>query len=274
MGLELRDRVALVPVPRLTFGRGGVDDTKLAYEMKGVNEKIQLLAHSTQLLAHYFGPGMDHYRCDLVFVSKTQATRYSHTVAHYPDPLFHSVLPAPPPATSAAHPLHPNPTSDGSDLLGKSFLDDELGLCTVSSLADPILLQAGTGNLTPGLRLVPGYPHALTYFDPTSATHTSSVPELAHWVCNFPLPVPAPTEPFSDLSVPSAPVPFPFRAEPFPSPLSPNFPSTVPSAILVAFFWDLVVCSSFLARCCRAPVPHGTPSFSTPSRPLQRVLTP
>ena len=49
------------------------------------------------LLAHYLGPGMDHYRCDLVFVSKTQATRYSHTVAHYPDPLFHWALPAPPP---------------------------------------------------------------------------------------------------------------------------------------------------------------------------------
>ena len=165
------------------------------------------------LLAHYLGPGMDHYRCDLVFVSKTQATRYSHTVAHYPDPLFHWARPAPPPPASAAHPLRPHPTADGSDLLGKSFLDDELGPCTVSSLADPILLQPGTGNLTPGLRLAPGHHHALTYFDRTGRTHTSSVPEVAHWVCNCPLPVPA-----------------------IPEPLSPDFPGPIPSGLLAAFF--------------------------------------
>ena len=191
------------------------------------------------LLAHYLGPGLDHYRCDLVFVSKTQSTRYSHTVAHYPDPLFHWALPAPPPAPSASHPLRPHPTSDGSDLLGKSFLDDELGPCTVSSLADPILLQPGTGNLTPGLRLAPGYHHALTYFDPTGATHTSSVSEVAHWVCTSPLPVLAPTAPLSALSVPSAPVPFPLLAEPLPLSSSPELPGPVPSAFLAAFFSGL-----------------------------------
>ncbi len=195
------------------------------------------------LRAHYLGPGMDHYRCDLVFVSKTQTTRYSHTVAHYPDPLFHWALPAPPPAASASHPLRPHPTSDGSDLLGQSFLDDELGPCTVSSLADPILLQPRTGNLTPGLRLAPGYLHAFTYFDPTGATHTSSVSEVAHWVYTSPLPVPAPTAPFSALSVPSALVPFPFLAKPIPSSSSPEFPGHVPSAFLAAFFFGLC-CSS------------------------------
>jgi hypothetical protein len=40
------------------------------------------------------------------------------------------------------------------------------------------------------------------------------------------------------------------------------------------FFPAFVVRPLFLARCCRAPVPSGTPNFFMPSRPLQWVLTP
>ena len=168
------------------------------------------------LRAHYIGPATDHYRCDKVFIAQTQTPSISHTVAHYPDPLFHWANPETPPALAIAHPLRPHPTPDGSDLLGKGFVDPELGLCTVSSLADPILLQPGTGNLTPGVQLAPGYHHALVYSDPTGSLHTSSVPEVAQWVCTLPPPEPIPPVPVPSagvlsatraplLSVPSAP---------------------------------------------------------------------
>ncbi len=75
------------------------------------------------------------YRCSWVFVSTTQSTRYSHSVDHYPDPLFHWARPEAPPPLTKAHPLRPHPNSDGSDLLGRIFVDPELGPCTVSALS-------------------------------------------------------------------------------------------------------------------------------------------
>ena len=84
------------------------------------------------LRAHILGPAPDHYWCCYVFVSSTQTPRYSHSVDHYPDPLFHWSLPETPPPLSQSHPLRPHPASDGSDLLGRVFLDPELGRCTVS----------------------------------------------------------------------------------------------------------------------------------------------
>ncbi len=98
--------------------------------------------------AHWNVPAPDHYWCSWVFVSTTQTTHYSHSVNHYPDPLFHWALPETPPPLASAHLLRPPPTTDdGLDLLGHIFVDPELGPCTVSSLADPILLAPDTGNL-------------------------------------------------------------------------------------------------------------------------------
>ncbi len=93
--------------------------------------------------------------------------------------LFHWALPEAPRPPTKAHPLRPHPNFDGSDLLGRIFVDPKLGPCTVSSLADPILLAPDTGNLTPGLRLASGYHHALTYYDLSGRSNTSSVPEVA-----------------------------------------------------------------------------------------------
>jgi hypothetical protein len=49
------------------------------------------------LRAHYIGPATDHYRCDKVFIAQTQTPSISHTVKHYPDPLFHWANPETPP---------------------------------------------------------------------------------------------------------------------------------------------------------------------------------
>ena len=166
--------------------------------------------------AHWLGPAPDHYRCSWVFVSTTQSPRYSHSVDHYPDPLFHWALPEAPPPLTNVHPLRPHPTSDGSDLLGRIFVDPELGPCTVSSLADPILLAPDTGNLAPGLRLAPGYHHALSYYDLSGRSHTSSVPEVAHWVCTLPPhPVPVTPAPVAASAVPPENVLSDFRAPNF-----------------------------------------------------------
>jgi hypothetical protein len=167
--------------------------------------------------AHWLEPAPDHYRCSWVFVSTTQSPRHSHSVDHYPDPLFHWALPETPPPLSTSHPLRPHPTPDGSDLLGKEFIDPDLGRCIVSSLSPPILLQPGTGNLTPGLRLSPGYHHALSYYDPSGKNHVSSVPEVAHWVCTLP-PLPS-LHRYSHMP-PRHLQRVPSRTEPFPRPLS------------------------------------------------------
>jgi hypothetical protein len=132
--------------------------------------------------------------------------------------------PRDPPPLSATHPLRPHPTPDGSDLLGKGFVDPELGLCTVSSLADPILLQPATGNLTPGLHLAPSYQHALMYSNPTGRLHTSSVPEAAQWVCTPPPPEPN----IPPVPVPSAGVLSATRTPSRPIPSAPS--AGVPSA--------------------------------------------
>ena len=100
--------------------------------------------------------------------------------------------------------------------MGRIFVDPELGPCTVSSLADPILLAPDTGNLAPGLRLAPGYHHALSYYDLSGRSHTSSVPEVAHWVCTLPPhPVPVTPAPVAASAVPPENVPSDFRAPNF-----------------------------------------------------------
>jgi len=236
--------------------------------------------------AHWLGPAPDHYRCSWVFVSTTQSPRHSHSVDHYPDPLFHWALPETPPPLSTSHPLRPHPTPDGSDLLGKEFIDPDLGRCIVSSLSPPILLQPGTGNLTPGLRLSPGYHHALSYYDPSGKTHVSSVPEVAHWVCTLPPPALAapvlshapsapsagafPNRALSSPSVPSAPLVHIPSARSHLNHFPGNFPDTnVPSDFLNQIFFgnNYFSCDPFFAPAFTGAL--SAMSHSSTSRPLE-----
>ncbi len=57
----------------------------------------------------------------------------------------------------------PNPTYDGSDLIGREFLDSDLGVCQVIGPSEPLFLSPQTGNLEAGSHLSPGWHPTLLY---------------------------------------------------------------------------------------------------------------
>ncbi len=184
--------------------------------------------------------------------------------------------------------------------MGRIFVDPELGPCTVSSLADPILLAPVTGNLTPGLCLAPGYHHALTYYDLSSRSNTSSAPEVAHWVCALPPhPMPVTPVPVAASAMPAGNVPSEFCA-PNPPPIVPRpiFPGPRPLGLLWLLFFPRrslglgsglfpcplghfsgCSCSPFAPFLCPPPIPwlFGNTfrsRISLSCRRLQRVPSP
>ena len=124
---------------------------------------------------------MHHYRCARVYTVKTGALRTSGTLSHFPNPLFHWEAPAAPlalPPTTA----RPTPAVGGSDLIGRCFMDPELGRCKITGLGSPYLLRWGQGNRADGATLTPGWHNTLRYVTPSGAEGASSVAEVAQWV--------------------------------------------------------------------------------------------
>ncbi len=134
---------------------------------------------------------------------------------HYPDPLFHWALPEAPPPLTNVHPLRPHPKSLLMTRTSwvASLLTPSCAPAPSPPLPTPILLAPDTSNLVPGLRLAPGYHDALSYYDLSGRSHTSSVPEVAHWICTLPPhPVPVTPAPVAASAVPTENVPSEFRA--------------------------------------------------------------
>jgi hypothetical protein len=156
----------------------------------------------------YLGPALLHYRSHICFVPKTGATRISDTLAHFPNLLFPfedivpDAEPLPDPTSS-----RPQPAFDGLDLVGKSFVDPDLGVCTVLSGAPSLFLQPLTGNLAPGPRLPPGWHPMLRYCTIAGNVETSTVTEVARWIRYQPPPLP-------DLALAPLPPPEPSHAHP------------------------------------------------------------
>jgi hypothetical protein len=105
----------------------------------------------------YVAPSLTHYWCHLIFTPISGDTRTSSRIDLLPDPLFTFEDPtiiAPPPDPAASN---PDPTTDGTDLVGRSFLDPDLGRCKVLGPGQPHFLHPHTGNLDPDVaRLPPG----------------------------------------------------------------------------------------------------------------------
>jgi hypothetical protein len=104
------------------------------------------LAHQAQVVGPSQRPGVLHLPSSPslslppCLCPKTGATRISDTLDYFPDHLF-------PFEDTASEPVLPEPTSsrpkrafDGTDLVGKTFLDPDLGLCTVVVPAQPFFL--------------------------------------------------------------------------------------------------------------------------------------
>jgi hypothetical protein len=154
----------------------------------------------------YLSPALSHYRSHVVFIPATLATRITNRLDFFPDLLFtfeDPTISAPPPDPTSDR---PSPTLDGSDLIGRSFVDPELGLCRVIGTGQPNFLQPHTGNLAPGLRLSPGWHPTLSYTSITGRVDHSTVTEVARWILEHPpptIPQPVPHEPpVLPLSVP------------------------------------------------------------------------
>ncbi len=138
---------------------------------------------------------LSHYRSHLVFIPSTLDSRITNQLDFFPDPLFtfeDPTLSTPPPDPTSSS--RPSPTLDGSDLIGQSFLDPELGVCHGHD--QPAFLQPNTGNLAPGQRLSPGWHPILSYISPTGTVEHSTVTEVARWIQDHP---PPPTIPPTDL---------------------------------------------------------------------------
>ena len=162
------------------------------------------------LRAFYIGPALSSYRCHHVYVVSTSSMRISSTLYHFPDPLFHFEDPAmldPVPLPSS--PSRPNPTPDGSDLIGSWFNEPESeGLCQIVGTADPFLKQPEVGNRNPSSPLLAaGYHYMLKYKNATGAVHTTSLTEALDWLNRFPAVPPPAVTPSPAKSVSFAPSP-------------------------------------------------------------------
>jgi hypothetical protein len=136
----------------------------------------------------YLCPALSHYRSHVVFIPSTLATRITNQLDFFPDPLFtfeDPTVSTPPPDPTSSRPA---PTLDGSDLIGQSFVDPDLGLCRVTGVGQPTFLQLHTGNLAPGLRLSPGWHPTLSYTTLTGTVEHCTVTEVARWVQDHPPP--------------------------------------------------------------------------------------
>ena len=191
------------------------------------NQRPSWARHGTR--GFYLAPALTHYRSHLIFIPSTLDTRISNQIDLFPDPLFvfedPTILVPPPDPTSS----RPCPTYDGTDLVGQSFLDPDLGLCTVTGPGQPSFLQPFTGNLEPhDPRILPGWHPTLSYTTPTGAVESSTVLEVARWLTELPA-RPPPT--LLAQSTPPRPPPQPEPAPAIPTlrPAHPTLPPPLPA---------------------------------------------
>jgi hypothetical protein len=129
-------------------------------------------------------------------------SRACETLSHFPDPVFPfedpTLLPSVPNLTAS----RPSPTFEGSNLVGRRFLDPDLGpsLITGPGPGPQTFLQPHTGNLGDGTPLAPGWPPTLTLSpialppltlpSPKSLTGCPStrVQPLPHFISSLPSP--------------------------------------------------------------------------------------
>ncbi len=132
----------------------------------------------------YLDHALSHYRSHICFIPKTGATRISDPLFPFAD-IVPDAEPLPDPTSS-----RPQLAFDGLNLVGKSFVNPDFGVCTVLSGAPPIFLQPLTGNLASGPRLPPGWHSTLRYRTIAGDVETSTVTEVARWIRDQPPPAP------------------------------------------------------------------------------------
>jgi hypothetical protein len=140
----------------------------------------------------YIGPALNHYRSFNIWVPSTSALRIANTVWWFMAPIKPSqeflqldLDVAYPPTRH-----RPDPQKDGSDLLGRHFVEPELGVCCITALGPISRKNANTRSerdqlRTPGAEppIAAGLHYTLYYTQLlTQAEHLSSVTEILHWI--------------------------------------------------------------------------------------------
>ena len=191
--------------------------------------------------AVYLGPADKHLRAFEVWVTNTSAPRITNTVWWFLHDHLAADEPLLQPAVSLAYPptkSRPDPRDNGSDLVGRAFLEPELGVCIITGLGPVVHNQmsrrarlqrdreAGEPLLNVGAHFTLLYKQTRT-----GEEHYSSLTEILNWIEIGPLLQP-PLEPIltnqteAPVTTPSY-VPATLQYVPNPSPfiVAPDVPA-------------------------------------------------
>ena len=148
--------------------------------------------------AVYLGPALNHYRAFEVWVPTSSALRTTNTVWWF----MHDVHPDE--ALLGSDPTHaypptkdrPDPKNNGADLIGRVFLEPEIGVCQITGIG-PVInhrmpsraqVQRQRAALLDAPALFQGAHYTLMYTQTSSGEeHFSSVDEILHWISSGPL---------------------------------------------------------------------------------------
>jgi hypothetical protein len=197
--------------------------------------------------AVYLGPAENHLRAFEVWVPNTSAPRVTNTVWWFLHDNMNADLPLLGAESHLAYPpskTRPDPRDNGSDLVGRAFLEPELGVCLITGLGPVTHNQMPTRarrqrNRASGEPTIAAGSHfTLTYKQTTTGEENySSLTEILHWIETGPL-----------LQPPAVPVPTNQTDAPI------TTPSYVPATVQY--------------------VPHTAPAASALPRPTAEPLQP
>ncbi len=165
--------------------------------------------------ALYLGPAMDHLRAFEVWVPHTSASRIT-TVWWFLKDVDENLLREDPSTAFSPTRERPDPRDDGNDLIGRHFVEPELGHCVITGTGPIVPKYLNTRAQTNRLRqsnnqdsvLQPGNHYTLMYKEMgTGDEHYSSVTEIAEWIAKGPLLAPpaedSATQPATHTTVPA-----------------------------------------------------------------------
>jgi hypothetical protein len=155
--------------------------------------------------AVYLGSALNHLRSYEVWVPNTSAPWITNTVWWFLKNLQPDETLLQPDATAAYPPTRarPNPRDNGSDLIGRNFVEPELGICAITEtgpvvhkpLTTRAQMQQHRRSLHPSTPITPGAHYTLRYQQRTTGEeHYSSVAEVLQWIALGPFLPPPPAE--------------------------------------------------------------------------------
>jgi hypothetical protein len=146
---------------------------------------------------------LDHLRSFEVWVPNTSAPQITNTVWWFLKDLQPDETLLQPNATTAYPPTlaRPIPRDNGSDLIGRNFVEPELGICAITGtgpvvhkpLTTRAQMQQHRRSSHPSAPIAPGAHYTLRYQQRTTE-HYSSVAEVFQWIALGPLLSPPPAE--------------------------------------------------------------------------------